>query len=377
MLAGFFPLELTSHLPAHPGLDLALWRYPHCFLGTPLLRRSSAEACLETFFDWALQPSHPWRLLELGRVSGEGSFHRLLLEQIGKRALFAYRAESYVRALFEPAEDADVYLQRSLPGKKRKELRRQINRLTELGQVEFDELDGEGDPAPWIEQFLSLEASGWKGEEGTALLSSEEDRRFFRSIARDAFDRGALSMLALRLDGEAIAMKCNVERATARSRSRSHSTRRTRASRPASALEIESIRRMHDRGRLRWMDSCAEPGHPMIDRLWTERRLIETLVVVCERDPPATSWSLSFPSCAGCRRGVARSSPRSPTSFRLKVDHRACRLPRPPRRRPRPDPIGPGCCELDRDEVRRKFPEPAVPHPPSAGRSSVVRAPHG
>ena len=246
VLAGFFPLELRRTYQRIPVSTLALWRYPHCFLGTPLLRRSSAEACLETFFDWALQSSHPWRLLELGRVSGEGSFHRLLLEQIGKRGLFAYRAESYVRALFEPAEDADVYLQRSLPGKKRKELRRQINRLTELGRVEFDELDGEGDPAPWIEQFLALEASGWKGEEGTALLSSEEDRRFFRSIAREAFDRGALSMLALRLDGAPIAMKCNVEAGDGAFALKVAFDEAYARFSPGVALEIESIRRMHD-----------------------------------------------------------------------------------------------------------------------------------
>jgi hypothetical protein len=279
VLAGFFPLELRRSYQRIPVSTLALWRYPHCFLGTPLLRRASAEACLEAFFDWAMQDSHPWTLVELGRVSGEGSFHRLMLEQIGKRGLFVYRAESYLRALFEPAEDADAYLETALSGKKRKELRRQINRLAELGPVEFDELDNDDDPALWIDQFLALEASGWKGEEGTALLSSEEDRRFFSIIAREAFDRGVLSMLALRLDGTPIAMKCNVETGGGAFALKVAFDEAYARFSPGVALEVESIRRLHDKGRIRWMDSCAEAHHSMIDRLWTGRRLIESVVL--------------------------------------------------------------------------------------------------
>ena len=284
VLAGFFPLELRRSYQHIPVSTLVFWRHPHCYLGTPLLRRSSAEACLETFFDWAMQPAHRWTLLEIGRVSGEGVFYRLLLEQIGKRRLFTYRAESYVRALFERAEDADVYLRRSLTGKKRKELRRQISRLAELGHVEYDQLDVEDDPEPWIEQFLVLEASGWKGAEGTALLSSEEDRRFFRCIAREAFDRGALSMLALRLDGVPIAMKFSVEAGCGAFALKVAFDEAYARFSPGVALEVEGIRRLHDQSGVLWMDSCAEPRHSMIDRLWTGRRLIET-VVVSAKDP--------------------------------------------------------------------------------------------
>ena len=309
VLAGFFPLELQRNYQRIPVSTLALWRYPHCFLGTPLLRRSSAQACLDVFFDWVMQPGRPWSLLELGRVSGEGSFHRLLLEQISKRGLFVYRAETYLRALFEPAEDADAYLENSLTGKKRKELRRQINRLGELGRVEFDELDDDDDPAPWIDQFLALEASGWKGEEGTALLSSEEDRRFFSVIAREAFDRGVLSMLALRLDGTPIAMKCNVEtgHGGAFALKVAFDEAYARFS-PGVALEIESIRRLHDQRRIQWMDSCAEAHHSMIDRLWTGRRLIES-VVLSARAPGGDLLVSVMPFLRWLRHQVRRRAP--------------------------------------------------------------------
>ena len=52
---------------------------------------------------------------------------------------------------------------------------------------------------------------------------------------------------------------------------------------PGVCLEIENIRRLHQSDGRRWMDSCAEPEHPMIDHLWTERRLIQSVVVSTTR----------------------------------------------------------------------------------------------
>src|SRR6185503_3504833 len=48
---------------------------------------------------------------------------------------------------------------------------------------------------------------------------------------------------------------------------------------PGVLLELENIRRLHSRRELRWMDSCADSGHPMIEGLWRDRRTVETLVV--------------------------------------------------------------------------------------------------
>jgi hypothetical protein len=36
---------------------------------------------------------------------------------------------------------------------------------------------------------------------------------------------------------------------------------------------------------VRWMDSCAMADHPMIDRLWSERRVVQTLYVATGRRP--------------------------------------------------------------------------------------------
>ena len=64
--------------------------------------------------------------------------------------------------------------------KKLKELRRQRNRLAEHGAVHFEVARTPADVATAIETFLTLEASGWKGKRGTALVQDDGDAAFIR-----------------------------------------------------------------------------------------------------------------------------------------------------------------------------------------------------
>ena len=36
---------------------------------------------------------------------------------------------------------------------------------------------------------------------------------------------------------------------------------------------------LHSDSRFAWMDSCAEPDHPMINRLWKDQKVIESVLV--------------------------------------------------------------------------------------------------
>ena len=52
---------------------------------------------------------------------------------------------------------------------------------------------------------------------------------------------------------------------------------------PGVLLELENIRVQHFEARHKWMDSCAQPDHPMINHLWGERRLIQHLLITPQR----------------------------------------------------------------------------------------------
>jgi CelD/BcsL family acetyltransferase involved in cellulose biosynthesis len=88
----------------------------------------------------------------------------------------------------------------------RANLRRRARRLGELGAVALRRVDRGPEVDAAVDEFLALEASGWKGARGTAIALDPAVAGFYRSIARDAAARGALALRALLLDGRPIAV---------------------------------------------------------------------------------------------------------------------------------------------------------------------------
>lgn len=91
------------------------------------------------------------------------------------------------------------------------ELRRRRRRLEERGRVEFDVVDGGPDLAAALEDGLAIEGSGWKTEQGTAILSRPDTASFYRDVGAWSAERGWLRLLFLRLDGRPIAFQYVIE----------------------------------------------------------------------------------------------------------------------------------------------------------------------
>ncbi|HEY6402118.1 MAG TPA: GNAT family N-acetyltransferase, partial [Blastocatellia bacterium] len=119
----------------------------------------------------------------------------------------------------------------------------------------------------------------WKGQENTAIASDESDLSYFRSIAKEAFRRGRLSMLALRLDGRPIAYKCDFLAGRGMFTFRIAYDENYARNSPGMLLEIENVRRLHDRSQIEWVDSCNDSFSFMFNRLWPARRTILDVVV--------------------------------------------------------------------------------------------------
>jgi CelD/BcsL family acetyltransferase involved in cellulose biosynthesis len=175
--------------------------------------------------------------------------------------------------------DAEATLNAALPGKKRKELRRQMNRLADAGAVAFEALSSAVELDSWTEQFLKLEASGWKGRAGTAFASQPAHAEFLREALRRAHEAGSLQFCRLSSGGAPVAMIINfIERGNAYSFKIAYDETYARLS-PGVLLEIELLHALAARADLKFIDSCAQADHPMIDSIWRERRAIVALNV--------------------------------------------------------------------------------------------------
>lgn len=279
VLVACIPLELVPRFRRLPIRALRSWLHPLAFLGTPLIRAGWGDAAIRAFFDWLSLPDAPAGLLELRHVAADGEVWPLLERELRQRRLKTWIADRHARALLTHRCSAPAELHSTMGGKRHKEARRLERRLADLGRIDYDQLERAEDVHRWVDEFLALEARGWKGREHTALACQPEHRDFFRAVVEAAFASDRLIGLALRLNGRPIAMKCNFTSGDAGFAFKIAYDEKLARYSPGVLLELENVRRFDRRDDLCWIDSCADPRHPMIDRLWRDRRTIQTTVI--------------------------------------------------------------------------------------------------
>jgi hypothetical protein len=283
LLCGIFPLERQNHYQGLgrklPFKTLRLWKHKYCYLCTPLVREGYGRQVIAAFFDWLDAGSHDCSLMEFRFIAGDGLFNDLLMDYFERHTKLHYISMYFLRAMLRPTIDADTYLCAALSAKHRKMIRRQERQLSEIGRLEYDALTPDDDVAAWVEEFLRLEAGGWKGRESSAIASNEPDQSYFKSIAKEAFRRDRLSMLALRLDGRPIAYKCDFLAGRGVFTFRIAYDENYARNSPGMLLEIENVRRLHARSQIEWVDSCNDSFSCMFNRLWPARRTILDVVV--------------------------------------------------------------------------------------------------
>lgn len=281
LLCGLFPLRLTRH-PRLRVSVLQLWSHDYCFLCTPLLRAGYAREALAAFADW-LAANPRGSLVEYGAIVGEGPFHHVLVDHLRERGSLACVTSCHTRAFFRPRSDADNYLQVALSGSQRRDLKRREKRLADGGPLDYLEFGPADDVETWAESFMRLEAAGWKGREKTALACDAASREFFLTVAREGARRGQLMVHSLNIGGRPVAMKCSFVSGEGSFFFKPAYDEEYARHAPGVLLELETIRRLHVHSQVRWMDSCTTPDNHMLNGLWIDRRVIQTVVVATDK----------------------------------------------------------------------------------------------
>jgi hypothetical protein len=280
-LIGLVPLERLHGYRGLPTKYWRLWEYDYCFLCTPLMRKDHVRNCWRALFDWV--NGQPEAFLELPYIPAEGVIYQQLVELVRHRGLVTFDVEKSTRAIFKRRSSADQYLQQSLTADKRRDLNRKWRRLQEQGTLEFRTLTEATDLPQWIEQFLRLEASGWKGQEHTAIASKPYGPAYFQAMAETAFSEGQLLMLGLFLNGEPLAIRCNFVSAPGSFFFKPAYNEAYAKFSPGVHVELETIRILHERAAISWMDSCTSPDNTLLNSLWLERRVFHTVQIARSR----------------------------------------------------------------------------------------------
>lgn len=169
---GLLPVSRQSRYYGRPFPHLANWMHANCFLGAPLVAKGSETAFWQALLDWADRASGKSLFLHISQLPLEGTLAQALNEELAAQERTAGAVLTEDRAMLASDLSPAAYLEASMSGKKRKELRRQQNRLSELGQLAFDRRDNDVGLDAWCRDFLYLEQAGWKGDAGSALACS-------------------------------------------------------------------------------------------------------------------------------------------------------------------------------------------------------------
>ncbi|QWG16877.1 GNAT family N-acetyltransferase [Bradyrhizobium sediminis] len=257
---------------------------PYGTLGTPPLDRDLAEDAAAGLMMQARKAgAHALILRDMSLDGAAMKAFREVLRQGGMRPRLL---QSHLRACLDATRDADECLRDALGPKKLKELRRQRNRLAEHGEVRFEVASTPQAVASAVEIFLQLEASGWKGQRGTALLQHDGDAGFVRRattalaefrqceiVTLSSGETPVAAAVVLRHQDRAFYFKLGVDEHYAKFS-------------PGVQLTLDLTRHLCADPTIRLVDSTAGADHPMINPIWRGRLAIgDVLIPLRPHDP--------------------------------------------------------------------------------------------
>src|SRR2546421_9843735 len=278
-LGGLFPLEPIGRFRKVKVSAVSLWQHLHCYTCTPLVRAETAKECMAEFFRWFRSGGAGASLLELGRISGDGPFHKMLIDLSNELGLRSCITDIFTRGLWHAGYDKNTDAESAVSGDLRRRLRRKEKRLSERGRVEHLAI-GPGDAVErWIDEFLQIEASGWKGQSGSALASSDGGRRYFREIVPSALHRRRLVMLGLHFDGHPTAPRRPFVAGEGSFAFKTAYDEEFADFSPGAMLEMDSLRQLRALHGVRWMDSCASTDNLLVNRVSNDRKTIQSVVI--------------------------------------------------------------------------------------------------
>lgn len=307
-LVGIMPVARQRRYEAYPLPHLTSWTHANAFCGAPLVAHGHEHAFWRAVLAWADASAGSALFLHLRDVPLDGPLATALRDVCIAEARPAAIVQHFERALLASDLAPEDYFAASLSGKKRKELRRQASRLAEEGGLRFERFIGDEALGPWVEAFLALEAAGWKGAEGSALLRDPLKSQFFAETLRGAACAGRLERLALYLDERPVAMLVNfLTPPGAYSFKTAFDERLARFS-PGVLLQRENLDLLARDG-IAWCDSCAAPDHPMIERIWREKRAIGRVSIAIGGRLRRTAATALFRAEIGAKPGLQLWTP--------------------------------------------------------------------
>jgi hypothetical protein len=305
-LIGFLPFTTPKLGIPIAGTGARAWQTDYTFICCPLLDRDRAADAADVLVD-ILASAHPGEWV-IPRVYTQGRSCRAMIDalQAGDRPW--QFSNKFLRATLKAGESFDVVTKSHVSSKRRRELARNRRRIEELGAVQHETHRGGAGLKNAIAAFLQIEAGGWKGQRGTALVCDPATKAF----ALDAFtDSKAPSICRadlLTLAGKPIAAGITVFAGRTGFAVKCAYDETYRTCSAGLLLELEIMRSFLAESWADRLDAGTEGEH-VIEELWPGRLEVADLLFSCA--PRYPHWRLSAFQRADQAKQTAKQAAKS------------------------------------------------------------------
>ena len=282
-LVGLFPFRVAARRYGIKLPVLTGWTHPFAPLGTPLIDRDSAGTVVGSFLGHVATDAPLPKIVLLPLLDDSGPIAQALRATVersgGAHATFG----RHRRAVLQPDGDTAHYVEHAIGKKRVKEFKRLRRRLAEVGPVAFEVARSPAAVTAALQDFLALEAKGWKGGAGTALIQNPELRHFAETAVYTLARHGQAGVARLLVGSRPIACIVTLQSGGgAWCWKVAYDEGLARFSPGVQAMMDLTGALLAD-DTVTFADSCATPDHPMIDHLWRERLAMTDLMIGLQR----------------------------------------------------------------------------------------------
>jgi CelD/BcsL family acetyltransferase involved in cellulose biosynthesis len=257
---------------------------PYGTLCTPLLDREMPDQAASRLMSQARDAGA--HALILRDVALDGAVMQTFTDVLMRNSMRPRVLQSHARACLDATRDADELLRDALGAKKLKELRRQRHRLAEHGEVNFEMARTPDKVARGLENFLALEAGGWKAKRGTALTQDDGDASFIRRAAVGLAEYGECEIATLRAGATPVAAAIVLRHQDRAFYFKLGVDERFAKLSPGVQLTLDVTRHLCADPAIAMVDSMAAADHPMINPIWRGRLAIGDVLIPLRRNDP-------------------------------------------------------------------------------------------
>lgn len=182
------------------------WANPFGPVGTPLVDAEDSAETIDNLFEaLSMREARLPSVLVMPDVRLSGPFAQLAKAVAIGRNLPVTVTDPYLRPMLESLLDGEAYLKHSISSHHYREMRRLWRNLGNKGSLSYSVARQPEEIRLRMEEFLALEAKGWKGRKRSALINDRYRAAFAREAITNLAEVDAVRIHTIDFDGRAIA----------------------------------------------------------------------------------------------------------------------------------------------------------------------------